>query len=151
MLAKAQGELVSITIEGKVNECFDKTIGESLQQDSRGKQKRLSFLCEELGLAGIPTTIRYQLLHRTASAIIEAKRFNAKSAVMIVHSFNQEHLWFEDYAAFASLFGATAKQGELVSLQNTGGIAIYSGWVTGDPRFLKDLNNEKAIRSAVIS
>lgn len=150
ILAKAHGDLISITIEGKVNEPFDKTVAEWLAQDSRGKQERLAALREELGLAVIPPTTRYQLLHRTASAIIEAKRFNAKSAVMIVHSFNQEHLWFEDYAAFVGLFGATAKRGELVSLKNTGGFAVYSGWVTGDPQFLKDLNNE-TIRSAAVS
>jgi hypothetical protein len=145
VLAKAQDELVSITIEGKVNECFDKTVGEWLQQDSRGKRKRLSFLREELGLAEIPTTTRYQLLHRTASAIIEAKRFNAKSAVMIVHSFSQEHLWFEDYAAFVALFGATAKRSELMALKTISGVDVYSAWANGDSKFLKDLSNETLV------
>jgi hypothetical protein len=150
LLAKAKGELVAITIEGKVNECFDKTVGEWIQQASSGKHERLAALRQELGLAEIPTAIRYQLLHRTASAIIEAKRFNAASAVMIVHSFNQEHLWFDDYAAFVALFGATAKRGELVPLKDAAGVAVYSAWVTGDSKFLKDLSNETTIRSAVV-
>jgi hypothetical protein len=148
VLAKAQGDLISITIEGKVNEPFDKTVGEWLVRGSRGKQERLSALRQELGLVEISPTTRYQLLHRTASAIIEAKRFNAKSAVMIVHSFNQEHFWFEDYAAFVALFGAIAKRGELTPLKSADGIAVYSAWITGDARFLKDLSNEATIQSA---
>src|SRR5688572_14160915 len=78
VLANAGDDLVSIMVEGKVDECFDKTIGKWLSSDSAGKRKRLTYLREQLGLAEIPDTIRYQLLHRTASAIIEAKRFNAK-------------------------------------------------------------------------
>jgi hypothetical protein len=150
ILAKAHGELVSITIEGKVNEPFDKTVSEWLRQDSSGKQERLAALRQELGLAEIPPTTRYQLLHRTASAIIEAKRFNAKSAMMIIHSFNQEQLWFDDYAAFVSLFGTAAKHGELTPLKAVGGIDVYTAWVTGDSKFLKDLSHETAIQSAVV-
>lgn len=151
VLAKADGDLVSMTIEGKVNEPFDKTVGEWLQQDSLGKQQRLTALRKELGLHNVPTTIRYQLLHRTASAVIEAKRFNAKSAVMIVHSFNQEYLWFDDYAAFVSLFGVKAERGKLTQLNCVEGVAVYSAWITGDPRFLKDLSNEATNQSAALS
>ncbi len=53
----------------------------------------------------VPGAIRYQLLHRAASAIIEAKRFGAPHAIMLVHSFSQTHEWFADYAAFAKLLG----------------------------------------------
>ncbi|GAB4582074.1 MAG: hypothetical protein Fur0022_48270 [Anaerolineales bacterium] len=52
-----------------------------------------------------PLNIRYQLLHRTASAIIEAKQLNARYAMMIVHSFSTEHKWFSDYQDFLDLFG----------------------------------------------
>jgi hypothetical protein len=63
---------------------------------------------------------------------------------MIVHSFNQEYLWFEDYAAFVALFGGTAKRAELTALKNVSGVDVYSAWVTGDSRFLKDLNDPKS-------
>jgi hypothetical protein len=143
VLGKAAGELVAITIEGKVNESFDRTVAEWLRTDSKGKRDRLKFLCEQLGLAKIPDNIRYQLLHRTASAIIEAKRFNAKSAVMIVHSFNSDHLWFDDYQKFIELFGAAAEHGKLVHLQRIQGIHVYCGWATGASRFLNDLSYER--------
>ncbi len=42
--------------------------------------------------------VRYQLLHRTASVVIEAKRFHATTAVMIVHSFSPELKWLESWS-----------------------------------------------------
>ena len=48
---------------------------------SPGKVKRLGFLCRTLGLDPDQVQdVRYQLLHRTASAILEAKRFKALTA-----------------------------------------------------------------------
>ncbi len=85
-----------------------------------------------MGLSGdLPSTIRYQLLHRLASAIIEAKRFNARYALMIVHSFSQSDEWFSDYGEFLELFRAKAHLGELVHLSDISGISIYSGWAHG--------------------
>jgi hypothetical protein len=42
-----------------------------------GKLTRLAFLCDVLGLEErtLPHDICYQLLHRTASTVTEAKRF----------------------------------------------------------------------------
>jgi uncharacterized protein DUF6946 len=151
VLGKAGGELVSITIEGKVNESFDKTVAEWLRTDTKGKQKRLKFLREQLGLSETPPTIRYQLLHRTASAVIEAKRFTAKSAIMMVHSFNSDHVWFDDYKKFVELFGATAARAKLVHVQRIDDIDVYCGWATGDVRFLTDLSNENANNTASVS
>ena len=94
VLARAKDEqLVAIMIEGKVAEPFGPTLEGWLKGGSKGKQTRLKFLCDMLGLSNEPPShVRYQLLHRTASAIIESKRFNAKYAMMIVHSFSPEHL-----------------------------------------------------------
>jgi hypothetical protein len=141
VLGKAGADLVSIMIEGKVDECFDKTIGKWLSSDSAGKRKRLTYLREQLELADIPPTIRYQLVHRTASAIVEARRFNAKAALMIVHSFNQDRLRFDDYENFLTLFGVKAEHGKLMQVRQIGDIDLYCGWATGNPRFLKDLHD----------
>ena len=99
------GHLVSIMMEGKVAEPFGATLEIWLKDASEGKKKRLKFLCDTLGLSCEPPShTRYQLFHRTASAIIEAKRFNANYAMMIVHSFSPEHKCFADYQDFLSLF-----------------------------------------------
>ena len=138
VLGKANGQLVSIAIEGKVSEPFGPTVGEWIAGGSSGKHERLGFLKEVLEIAGeIDLNVRYQLLHRTASAVIEAKRFNAPKAVMIVHSFSQTSEWFEDYANFLKLFGVVAQVGELVGVGERDGIELYFGWVKGAERYLE--------------
>jgi len=89
VLAKAQGQLISIAVEGKVSESFGPTLAEWNPANSNGKMRRLEYLKEQLDLSqALPPLIRYQLLHRAASAVIEAHRFTAKYAVMLVHSFS---------------------------------------------------------------
>lgn len=138
VLAKGNNCLISITIEGKVNEPFDKTIGEWKMESSLGKKSRLEYLFEVLGIQGpVPDSIRYQLLHRTASAIIEAERFGARHAAMIVHSFSPTDQWFDDFSAFVALFGHTAKVGHLTATVARRGLPLYLGWAHGDERFLR--------------
>jgi hypothetical protein len=87
-LIRYGGATCAATIEGKVNEPFGPTVGEWLTAPSDGKLVRMRHICDVLGLAETPPAhIRYQLLHRTASAVIEAKRFKTDEAAMIVHSF----------------------------------------------------------------
>jgi hypothetical protein len=137
VLARTEDGLVSITVEGKVSESFGPTLGEWLKEASGNKQKRLAYILEHLGLQDTPPAdIRYQLLHRTASAVIEAKTYFAKRAVMLVHSFSRNDEWFDDYERFLSLFDVTATHGEMVSLGRVQGIDLYSAWVRGDARFL---------------
>lgn len=137
VLAKSNGALVSIAVEGKVDEPFDKTVEEWKADASAGKDTRLDHLTKVLGLtAPVPESIRYQLLHRTASAVIEAERFGARHAVMLVHSFSKENLWFKDFSAFASLFGINAQIGQLASATARNGLPLHIGWVHGDERYL---------------
>ncbi len=138
VLARTANDLVSIAVEGKVSEPFGPTMGEWSKDASPGKTERLFYLCSQLGLnIDLPENIRYQLLHRTASAVIEAKRFHANQAVMVIHSFSQTAKWFDDYKAFASLFGANAGMNSIVSAGNPGGINLYLAWVCGNERYLK--------------
>jgi hypothetical protein len=131
------GQLISMAVEGKVQEPFGKTLEEWDPTSSPGKQERLAFLLDTLALpANLPGEIRYQLLHRTASAIIEAHRFNASAAMMVVHSFSQEDHWFEDYQAFLRLFNQEASVGQLVQLNEKDGVKLYAGWARGDEKFL---------------
>jgi hypothetical protein len=138
VLGKSAAGLISITVEGKVNEPFDSSLGEWTRNASNGKKARLDYLTKTLGVRSpIPDTIRYQLLHRTASAIIEAERFGATHAVMLVHSFSKPNLWFEDFAAFCSLFGLQAEVDRLASTAAGNGLPLHLAWVHGDERFLQ--------------
>ena len=84
----------------------------------------------------LPDNIFYQLLHRTASAVIEAERFGAVQAVMLVHSFSPSNRWFVEYKAFAGLFGVTAEVGRLSTVRAKDNMPLHLTWVHGDERFL---------------
>ena len=138
VLARGNDQLVSIMVEGKVSEPFGETIAKWKLKNSKGKQQRLKYLCDELQLQQEQIDyVRYQLLHRTASAMIEAERFKAENALMLVHSFSQSDDWFEDYQQFAALFGLGGTTPDsLTYAKNIRGIELYLSWVRGDKKYL---------------
>jgi len=138
VLATTPAGLASICIEGKVNESFGEPVSKWGPDSSPGKRKRFQYLTEVLELEGVNlSNIYYQLLHRTASAIIEAKRFHATTAMMLVHSFSQEHKWFREFSAFAKILGTTAKLNAIHPCGERSGVSLYVGWVVGNPEYLK--------------
>jgi len=136
---EAEGR-VAITVEGKVDEPFGPTLQERRLETSPGVQERISYLLKILGLpSDIPGTIRYQLLHRTASAILAAKQFEAERAIMLVHSFSQERRWYEDFEAFVRLFGMEPEPETELPVAECEGIDLSLLWCQGEARFLKKL------------
>ncbi len=137
VLARTHQELVSIAVEGKVSEPFGPTIGDWSLNSSEGKKERLKYLISKVGLIKEPPSdIRYQLLHRTASAIIEADRLHAHHAVMLVHSFSQSDECFTDYKRFLSLYGIEGELNSLVTAGDINGIKLHFAWVRGDEKYL---------------
>ena len=136
VLARAENQLISMAVEGKVSEPFGPTVQEWQTESSPGKVQRLAYLLSLLGLSSVPDSTRYQLLHRTASAIIEARRFNAAHAVMLVHSFSQTSEWFQDYAAFVSLMGGSAAEDSITSVGLRSGVSLHLAWVRGNAHYL---------------
>jgi len=137
-LMRIGSRTMAVTIEGKVDEPFAQLLGQWLVDASPGKLTRLAFLCDVLGLEErtLPHDIYYQLLHRTASAVIEAERFKTDAAVMLVHSFSPTQRWFDAFAHFASLFGGIAEPGKLMLVRPNADRPLYLGWACGDARFL---------------
>ncbi|WP_418320110.1 DUF6946 family protein [Piscinibacter sakaiensis] len=74
---------------------------------------------------------------QAASARIEAKRFCAHHALMPVHSFSAEHIWFDDYAAFAALVGVEVEVGKITLLGVQGGVHLHIGLVRGDLKYVE--------------
>lgn len=141
ILAKGNSQLISIAVEGKVDESFGEIIADWKLHDRGGKELRLRFLCDKLQLNENKIDhIRYQLLHRVVSAIIEAERFKAENALMVVHSFSQlkqrENEGFQDYFQFLNLFGVEGKMDSLIFAKNIDGINLYFGWIRGERRYL---------------
>lgn len=138
VLAKVSGGLMTVAVEGKVGEDFGPTVWEWNPEGSRNRQTRIRGISDLLGLPlDSVSNLRYQLLHRTAAALIEAERFNARYAVMLVHSFSQEDEHFDDYQAFLKLLGVSGRVNSVTYAGNKGGTDLYLAWVRGDARFLR--------------
>lgn len=136
-------ELVVVMIEGKVSESFDKSIKDWYLSESNGKKARFEFLAKELEInpnISDYDSLRYQLLHRTVSAILTAKEFNAKKAIMVVQSFSEDNKWHKDYLNFAKALNPNLRAGvgtiEKCKTLNSG-IELYIGWIKGDCNYLK--------------
>lgn len=134
-LVRHEAGVATYTIEGKVDEPFGPTVEEWLVEASPGKQERLTSLLDLLGIDQCPGDIRYQLLHRTASALIEAERFGASMAGMIVHSFSPEDRWRDDFERFARLMGAMLDADAPISLKVPSGTRLMLGWARGHQRY----------------
>jgi hypothetical protein len=133
VLAGLGQEIAVIAVEGKVNETFREFVKN--WNNTPGKQVRLERLAQTLGLDIADVGgIRYQLLHRTASAIYEAKRYRCRHAMMLVHSFSPTHRWFEDFAAFSSLMNQPVSVPGAVSIAKMcEGISLRLAWVADSP------------------
>ena len=132
VIARAGRELVVIAVEGKVEESFGKFVADWKKHHTQGKAERLRFLTDYLGLGSEQLAgIRYQLLHRTASALLAADRFATRHAVMMVHSFSRQQTGFADYSAFLRLFGVQAKQGTVQPAATRNSTHLYFSWIIG--------------------
>jgi hypothetical protein len=128
-------QLAILAVEGKAGESFSQHV-HAWRDGSEKKEKRLESLCELLGLSpdrAMP--LRYQLLHRMASAILEAQRYRTNIAALLVHSFAKDHEGFADFSAFLQAVGFGAPTyGVLVGPVVRGGVSVYAGWVEDKPQ-----------------
>ena len=104
VLARTSDGLGVVAVEGKADESFGEIVDRWLGHADKGtasevdgggpaplsgKLVRLKSICATLGLnTDDVTQLRYQLLHRTVAALIEAKRFNCRHALMLIHHFS---------------------------------------------------------------
>jgi hypothetical protein len=72
-------------------------VSDWLADGSTGKRKRLTGLCALLGLDQTSVmNLRYQLLHRTAAVLLEAKRYRTRKAALVIQSFCPNATGLED-------------------------------------------------------
>lgn len=127
-------ELAAIAVEAKVDETFGPIVDDWLNDpkgDRASRMVRLEHLCTTLGISTEKAgQLRYQLLHRTASAVFEAKRYCARQAAMLVQSFSPKGRWFDDFAAFVTAMGLGPGQpGTITSSKDCAGVEVRLGWV----------------------
>lgn len=129
-LLRDDAGLLTCMVEAKRSEPFGPRISEWLHEGSAGKEIRLTAICDLLGLDThkLDLSLRYQLFHRAASAVITARRFHSKRAAMVIQSFSPKHRWFEDFRAFAAQFGLSKVLNELERATLPNGIELSMGW-----------------------
>lgn len=141
LLSTSSG-LVSMAVEAKAGESFDAYVKDWIVGTSSksGKPARLAQLCSMLEITEHDAhACRYQLMHRSAAAILEAIRFRASNAVLLVHAFGDNNQSsFDDYSAWASKLGVTARPDRLQNVGQRGGVNFWIGWVNARPMSSED-------------
>ena len=99
--SNAKGDAIVLAVEGKADEPFASRVSAWVRGDAmtpmmttaprQSRLRRLKFLSKHLAKTITPdSTLRYQLLHRTVSAVLEAQLHGAAAAVVLVHAFGPD-------------------------------------------------------------
>jgi hypothetical protein len=126
--------LCIVAVEAKVNEDFGPLIQEKKIDSSSEQKARLNYLETLLG-ATFQDTIRYQLLHRTASALLAGRAFHAQTAVMLVQSFGSREILKDDFAALCAALNARRLGHDLYCAESFEHPRLFLGWCQGDDQF----------------
>ncbi len=131
--------LCVIGVEAKVLEPFGPLVAEKRAKASSGQSERLTYLQSLLRVERFDDAIRYQLVHRTASALLTAREFHAVAAVMLVHAFDTPDAQRIDFEAFKLALNAREVSHLLYKVATFEKPALYLAWCDGDSKFRKVL------------
>lgn len=127
--------LCVMSVEAKVKEDFGPLLGEMRLALTEGQGHRLAYLHQLLNVTHFEDGIRYQLLHRTASALLTAQEFHASIAAMVVHAFETPQLQRDDFLAFTRAMGARELIPLVYRVPAFTGPSLYLAWCDGDASF----------------
>lgn len=133
-IVAVEDRLAVVAVEGKAGEPFGEYVREWLDE-SEGKAARLSALCSTFGMSADEAgPLRYQLLHRAASAVYEARRYRSSLAVLLIQSFAKDDASFADFVDFLRAVGVTEEvaRGVLYGPVVCEGRSLYAGWLDED-------------------
>lgn len=137
-LARNDRNLVVLGVEAKVDEPFGPTLGEKRTGATADQLRRIAYLESELGRPGrLSEAIRYQLLHRTVSALLTARSFHAPVAMMLVHSFSPASAWRDDFEAFCGELESEALSADVSEVRSVDGPRLLLGWCKGNEKYLE--------------
>lgn len=128
---------VSLSVEAKANEAFGQgneslrdwlVAGES-ERSRRNREDRWKHIAEHLpnAAADAYSLVPYQVLHRCAAAVIEARRFHLQSAAFVVQSFGAPPESFEAFAGFCQAIDLKAERSKMCVVK-VGEIRLGIGW-----------------------
>lgn len=134
-LCRNESGLCAVAVEAKVNEDFGPLIQEKKANPSPGQAARLAYLQTLLHVSSFADSIRYQLLHRTASALLTGQAFHAQSAVMVVQSFGSKPSLRSDFGAFCEALQAVEVAPNIYHARSFERPRLFLGWCNGDKQF----------------
>ncbi len=132
-IVKTSVGLMSLTVEAKANESFgDETLetwlkGSGTDASRVNRDERWAYLRSHLPPSSSFAHIRYQLLHRCASAVIEAERYGFTHAAFVVQAFGKPTKSLQDYDVFCNALGVVPISGRLVRT-SVNGTSLSIGW-----------------------
>lgn len=137
-LLRVAAGTISLAVEAKSGEPLDRLVGEWLADapPASGKPLRLQFIRDSLGLQSVDVSeLRYQLLHRAASALVQADRFGARTAVLLIHSFGNhaDDKSREDYQRFAEAMACAPVFNSVVKVGRQTTVPLLIGWLADVP------------------
>jgi len=136
-------ELVVVGVEGKATERFAEPVRDWIrggkEEPTPSRTRRLSYLSMQLGVDVPPdSTFGYQLVHRTASVVMEAILREAAAGIVLIHSFSDEapENWCH-FAQFTDVLGVPCKEKDVLAgpawLGPNRSLEVWFGWVSDHP------------------
>jgi hypothetical protein len=133
LISTAAG-LLSLTVEAKARESFgdesldDWLVAGGTESSRNNRKERWVYIREHLPTAKSFGQVKYQILHRCAAAVIEARRLKCTQAAFVVQAFGTPDTGFQDYVAFCEALKVAAARGGL-STTAVDGISLSVGWI----------------------
>jgi hypothetical protein len=125
---------VILGVEGKVDESFGPLVRDWSRGAGPNKRLRLAGLCDGLDLSvDAVQGLRYQLLHRTWSALATARDAGATHAVLCIHSLQGRRPTggnWRDYVRFVQAMGVGLHGPGPVEVGTRMGVRLWVVWVT---------------------
>jgi hypothetical protein len=112
-------------------------VEEKRKEASPGQSARLNHLQNLLGIAELTGNIRYQLLHRTASALLTARLFHAQTAVMLIQAFGDKASQQKDFRVVGEMLNAREVSAGMYSISRAETPTLFLAWCQGDQQFLE--------------
>ncbi len=128
---------VSLSTEAKANETFGQgneslkdwlIVGES-ERSRRNRQDRWKHITDHLPRAAADaySLVPYQLLHRCAAAVIEARRFRLPNAAFVVQSFGAPQESFDAFGRMCHAINVRPEWGQM-QITSVDEIRLGIGW-----------------------
>lgn len=132
-VVKTSVGMLSLTVEAKAREAFGDEVLEKwlvaggTEGSISNRKTRWDYVRSHLPESVSFLQVRYQMLHRCAASVIEARRLGFQHAAFVVQAFNTPAKSFQDYAVFCQALKIPAARGSM-GTTSVDGISLSVGW-----------------------